>query len=401
MNQKDLRTQKGQSIILVAAAMVLLVMFVALAVDMSNAYYHRRTAQNGADGGALGGVRQMAVQINNKKKLDGLIQAEMNDFAERNGILDTDGIFSNTVNGNVVGYYVDAAGKRLPEEPKVGGGTIPVGAYGVECLTTMVAPTYFGGIVGLDGVTVHARAVSVLKEVCSNDCVVPIAMQVEALFKGNGQPKLTGCFNIWNGSGAGNFGWLNWTWQETACADESRTCPEDCKVQDCDSGCLSYNLDPAHCASGYIRTGDWAAGTSGVKTTDNNVLDWLDYYLGLVDGIQHPFTIPVYDYTNEIEPWSVNGGCSVMTDIEDPSSGGLHYHIVGFAKMQIMGYQLSQGGGQIMVGDQGLECETVGLDPGNGFRITARFLEWVTDWNTDDACYDPYSTLRASPKILE
>ena len=121
MNEKKFPNESGQSLILVAAAMVMLVLFVAITVDVSSAYYSRRTAQNAADGAALAGVSRMATGINKKNaRLDDDIQKDMNDFAERNGIADTNEIFADTVNANVEGWYVDAEGNRLSGEPKVG-----------------------------------------------------------------------------------------------------------------------------------------------------------------------------------------------------------------------------------------------------------------------------------------
>lgn len=422
MKEKDLK-QSGQSIVLVAAAMVLLVLFVALSVDASNAYYHRRTAQNGADGAALGGVRQLATQINNKKKLDALIQAEMNDFAERNGILDTDGTLANTVNANVEGWYVDMEGNRLLDAPRVGGGTVPVGAYGVEAITHIVAPTYFGGIFGLRGLPITARAVALVRELCGTDCVVPITTHVEALCGGNPdldkcKPKIGRCFNIWNESQTdtpGSFGWINWTWQEAKCADGSRPCPSiDQGVNACDTGTLDSNLDPRNCASGFIKVGDWVSNATGVMNSKDHVLCWLRWYLGSRDmdcnevspWVPHPFVIPLYNDTNEAYS---SGECNAVDpgNPDDLSTGGLHYQIVGFARMQLLGFRLSQGGSAVVSeGNDGYDldgtpCVTIGEEPSNGFRITARFDEYVEEFDNSSSCYDPTGTLLSSPKLFE
>ncbi|NIV35795.1 MAG: hypothetical protein GWN58_42020, partial [Anaerolineae bacterium] len=111
MSGKQQVQERGQSLVLVAAAMVLLVMFVAITVDVSSAYYNRRTAQNAADAAALAGVSRMATGINKKNsRLDDDIKADMNDLAERNGIEDTDGVLADDLNLNVDGWYVDMEG---------------------------------------------------------------------------------------------------------------------------------------------------------------------------------------------------------------------------------------------------------------------------------------------------
>ena len=83
MIEKMLSKESGQSLVLVAAALVALVLFVAITVDVSSAYYNRRTAQNAADGAALAGASRLATQINNRTKLDGQIQIDMNDLIAR------------------------------------------------------------------------------------------------------------------------------------------------------------------------------------------------------------------------------------------------------------------------------------------------------------------------------
>ena len=69
MNETKLVKEKGQSLVLVAGALVVLVMFVAIAVDLGSAYYARRTAQNAADGAAVAGASRLATGINNQRKL--------------------------------------------------------------------------------------------------------------------------------------------------------------------------------------------------------------------------------------------------------------------------------------------------------------------------------------------
>jgi hypothetical protein len=427
LNEKTTSKESGQSLVLVAAAMVILVLFVAITVDVSSAYYNRRTAQNAADGAALAGVSRMATQINKKNaRVDDEIKEDMNDFAERNGIADTDEILANDVNNNVDGWYVDTEGNRLAGEPMVGEmylDRVPDGAFGIEAITYITAPTYFGGIFGLDGLALEARAVSLLKQACGSNCVVPITTDVSLLLNPDGSPRIGQCFNIWRESQTGNetdpmtpglYGWVSWTWQRSMCTDEvygdGRPCPEvDQKVNGCDAGVLENNLDPSFCASGFIKVGDWMSSTSG-KVNADDVRCLLDYYLGIphpIDecgvssDVQHEFTIPVYDVsTAELGGSSIP--CLLMGPPYDGTSGGLHYRVAGFARMQILGYQLSQGTSEeVNVGHSGVGCTTVGEVPNNGSRITAEFRDYVQDIATSDECYDPSGTLLSAPRLNE
>lgn len=438
MNENRRDKERGQSLVLVAAAMVALVMFVAVAVDLGNAYYARRTAQNAADGAALAGVSVMATGINKKDpKLDGDIKAEMNEFAERNGIKDTNGNPGDGENTNVEGWYVDVHGNRLPGEPKVGAqekNYVPAGAYGVEAITHITPTAFFGGIFGVDGYPLQARAVSQLRLACSSDCVVPITTDIQNLLDEYGNTEVGTCFNIWMENQKENeeitpglFGWVNWTWQQSMCSDpdygDGRPCPYvDQKENGCDADTLPDNLNPGACASGFVQVGDWMNSTAGVKNADN-ARCWLSYYVGFVDpdlkkvcadGEPHSFTIPVYDITTLTVHPDVNPvPCNAMSQPYDPYywpdsdgkkySDGLHYRVAGFARMQILQYQLSGGNPvpETLDFDPSVECITTGVEPDDGFRITAEFIEWVDDVNASSECYDPFGTLWSSPKLTE
>ena len=91
-----------------------------------------------------------------------------------------------------------------------------------------------------------------------------------------------------------------------------------------------------------------------------------------------------------------------MKDLDDVCSGGLHYRVAGFARMQILGYQLSQGESDtVNVGHSGEGCVTLGEIPHNGNRITAEFREYVDDYDTSNECYDPSGSLLSAPKLTE
>jgi len=382
MNENRERKQEGQSIVLVAVALIALVIFAAIAVDVSNTYVHRRTAQNAADAAALAGARDLGRQLNACSlnpscdmdtnfwmySTETTIQAAMNDYAERNGIEDTDGVPANTVNTNVTGFYLDESGDII-QDPN--GNPIVIGALdivqpdarGVEATADSLAPSFFGGVIGLDGIPVSAESAVVFEGVCTAPCIVPIATYTYSF-------EFDHCYNIWNGEGSGNFGWLNWSWQnEPACEQGGSTCS---------SGCVADNLvDP--CRSGMISVGDWLAGTVG----DNNsnairaaLRDYID--------TQTPFTVPIYDRVGC--PWNSppcdqgDPGCTCAAcGGGDPGNGqGWGYRVVGFAKFLPIAYQLAQGGGNAY--PQGFDpsiCDTVGEPPHGGNRISGYFLGFV------------------------
>jgi hypothetical protein len=383
MKENNERRQYGQSIVLVAVALVALVIFAAIAVDVANTYLHRRTAQNAADAAALAGARDLARQLNECSlnpdcdleenfwmwSSEIPIMEEMNDFAERNGIQDTDGMPGNYVNQNVVGYYLGADGLRISdgENDIIIGATdiVHPDARGVEAVAASLAPSFFGGIIGLDGISVDAESAVIFEGACSDNCLIPIAPYSRTF-------EYNHCYNIWNGEGSGNFGWLNWTLQGNTCEQGGGACSAQC---------LEQNLNPETCNSGRIEVGDWVGGTVG----DNNskgIRDQLDWYIDEME----PFSVPIWDYTNE------GGGCG------RPGSG-LHYHVAGFGRFQALAYQLSQGGGNAYnpYGIDIEDCEDWGDGPHGGNRITGEFLPWVEGEGGD--C-DPFGSVIA-PSVIK
>lgn len=343
---------RGQSAVLVAIALLVLVIFAAITVDISSAYLGRRTAQNAADGAALAAVRQLAYQYNSGVWNDGAVKIELNNFGELNGAGDSDGILANAVNNSVTGVYLDEGKTPIGV---VGTGSVPADAMGVEATVFITTPAFFGGAVGRTGYPVQADATAMLELACGADCIVPVATHWYPF------TTTAECYNIWNGGGPGNYGWLNWSFQGIYC-----------HTGDCSAPCLRENMDHTiPCRSGFISVGELVAGTVGTMN-DKHVLDELEWY---IDN-EEEFTVIVWDQAEA-------GGCD------------MEYRVAGFARMQLLGYQLSQGGGKTVIyGDPGTDCETLGIEPNNGVRLTAKFRGWVGGEGGSN-CRVLYGSLRA------
>jgi hypothetical protein len=205
MDENTERQQTGQSLIIIAFAIIVLLIFVVIAVDLAYGYVHRRGDQNAADASSLAGARVLR-DIRNEYagNLDpnvpeAPIQEAMNDYAERNGILDTDGTLANTMNANVIGYYLDENGNRLHD---VNGQDLVIGelgyvdpdAKGIEAVVHSVAPSFFGGVMGLNGLPIEADAAVVFPGLaCTAGCIAPIATVTMTFEIGE-------CYNIWDGT---------------------------------------------------------------------------------------------------------------------------------------------------------------------------------------------------------
>jgi hypothetical protein len=182
------------------------------------------------------------------------------------------------------------------------------------------------------------------------------------------------CYNIYDGDHPGSFGWLHWQFQRGA--------DEACR---CNAVCTASNLDPNSCNSGQLSVGDWVASDSGISNSAaiRNQLRW---YMDTVT----PFTVVVYDITD-----CMAGKCDECAKMQGGSPRGFAYHVVGFAKFQLIGFSLATGGGGGQsYGHDGTGC--LGPEPTGGNRITGRFLEWVEGEGGD--C-DPYGTIIA-PRVV-
>jgi hypothetical protein len=292
--------QQGQSIVIVAVAMLALVVFVAVSIDMSSAYVGRRTAQNAADGAAGAGARRLAFQINYGPFSDEWIKRDMNDLAERNGVSDTGGALADATNDNVEGWYLDEEQNRIG---LVGAGTVPADTWGIEAVTYITTSAFFGGMLGFDAYPLQAEAAVMLEQACGEDCLVPIATHLRPFTMTEGL-----CYEIWNGIDPGNFGWVNW--------DNQPPPANHCGVN---TPCLIDNFDTP-CNSGFIQVGDWVSATTGVASALGNQKDHglMPY---LTEG--NTVTVIVWDTTRGA------GGTNVA------------YRVAGFARLQLIAYQLS------------------------------------------------------------
>jgi hypothetical protein len=470
MNEKEHRRESGQSIVIVAMAVIVLLIFVVIAVDLAYAYVHRRGDQNAADAASLGGAQELARQLNHYGSLDTSdicywpncssdqdVKEAMNAFAERNGIEDTGGSAEDAINTNVEGYYLAADGTRLSNQIQIGNYEfIPSQARGVEAIVHSTAPSFFGGVVGLDGLPIRAEAaVAFQGGACYEDCIAPIATLTMTFV-------YTQCYNIWDGprqtstvcskdentscsgdkdcylgpcqvdpdtcpdggpccqdrpylgcsedsdcdmgtcienpnldehTSMSGLGWLNWTLQ-----GDGHSCMDVGEPNDCSSECTSYNLKPSTCLSGGISAGqgedgDWVAGGAGVKN-DVCIRKLLTCFIPPEENVPLPGGCPSITCPNPGEKITVvvydrveGTGCN-----QDQNPGKMRYHVVGFARFQILGYELAQGGGNA-AGHDGVGCLDYG---GSGNRITGVFDSWYSGMGGD--C-DPIGTITGSSMI--
>jgi hypothetical protein len=179
---------RGQTLVLVALIAIILIGFVALAVDGGNAYAVRREAQSAADAAAMAGTWAMVEYRGASPAADILMY--VNQYAQANGVRDTNGNPNDIVNDNVRAYYVYFDGSCVPLgaecwELHTGPDVIPAGARGIEAAISISQTTFFARAVGVSQVQAGARATATYQP---DGGILPIAVN-EYWYGAQGHPE--------------------------------------------------------------------------------------------------------------------------------------------------------------------------------------------------------------------
>lgn len=185
-------TERGQLLIIVALGMVVLLGFVALAVDLGHAYTKRRLAQNAADASATAGLR--LVRLSDPSTPGSVIHAEIQRVALLNGRAQV---------GDDDAEFVDLNGDSLGPVKSYAGSLDDVA--GVRVRTYISYDTFLASILSMPRMTSAARATAMSMEVAATSTtgLRPIAIPVGSYDVGQE-------YTIWDDSreAPGNAGWL-------------------------------------------------------------------------------------------------------------------------------------------------------------------------------------------------
>lgn len=159
--------ERGQALVLIALAAIVLVAFVALAVDGSQTYSQRRVAQNAGDGAAVAGAYRLGILYGTPAMADPLdaqnrMLRDMHAAAERHGLPDTNGIAGDEINSNIEAYFTDDEGNQLAACVIGTCNAVPEDALGIRLQVRKEFDTYFAGVIGWDEATIGASALAVV-----------------------------------------------------------------------------------------------------------------------------------------------------------------------------------------------------------------------------------------------
>ena len=143
------KSESGQALVFAALALVVLIGFAGLGIDMGVLRYQKRLQQSAADAAALAGASNLA-------STSGGVTAGAQNASAANGFADTGGGQTSacTASNATVGTVCVQV-----NNPPLSGPHTSNGNY-VEALVTVVQPTYFMSIFGTNSAVITARAVA-------------------------------------------------------------------------------------------------------------------------------------------------------------------------------------------------------------------------------------------------
>ncbi|MBN1135667.1 MAG: Tad domain-containing protein [Anaerolineae bacterium] len=257
--------ERGQSIIVIAFIVIMLLALVAVVVDVGNAYAQRRVAQNAVDSAAMAGVRELAEGLiaGNDQFFgvtDNQVLQAIEDYAEINS-LDPNA---------VVAWYIDADGQHLRQVGTTPGSLVPrklVDANGVLQKVEGVAVkgdlpfnTYFAHLIGFPTMTASAPAEAwVMAGMCNGDHLFPVTIITSSFdTEPGGVPVIGKIYTMWEHEllAPGNFGWLYWVDGDGVVRGSP---PQNANVPVLEQNILDTTR------SGYWAVGDWVHGNPGVN----------------------------------------------------------------------------------------------------------------------------------------
>ncbi len=285
--------ERGQALITVVIALLVLLLFAGLAIDVGNMYAQRRHMQNAADAGALAGARELCLGHTETQAV-----AAANDYAgPRNG--------APQVQSVVVGNRVVVT-------------------------TTVPVTSFFAQLIGITTTPVHATAKAACGEATSGCGIFPIAFDLDVYNDipcgsyfyvwANDNSDIDGslcqncdCSEAFLGRsviGPGNRGWLRFSPPDSP---YPATCGSNCGASAL--ACWIENDWP-----GKVDIGQCVPGNPGVKASDLKAID--DYRIG--DTVR----ILLWD------PDQPAGACTESNTVGDcPGTG---YQVRGFGCVTVI-----------------------------------------------------------------
>lgn len=332
---KNLHNEQGQSVVLIALGLAVLMAFMALAVDGGNVYAQRRQIQNAVDSASSAAGERLARHdpSSNGRATNGQVFSLVKKYLKDNGVV-VDGSGANAYNlsvryvtrdsanathidGSEITSYGSGAAAPL-KIPQVTGDPV----VGVYIQVDKRFESFFANVIGIRTMAVGANSPGYGAPIincappcngqpppettgaCCSDEVFPLAINQDTFQDLDGDGNLditfeesspTSLVTIWQRSAtAPNFVYVRW------------------KNQDNSASTLASNMGD------LSRSGTWYVQEYIPPSTGTMATSAVYNALNARRTANLPVTVPVYDATRS-------------------SGGETQYRIVGFARLQIVG----------------------------------------------------------------
>ncbi|GIV97386.1 MAG: hypothetical protein KatS3mg057_2043 [Herpetosiphonaceae bacterium] len=194
------RHESGQSLVLIALMLLVLVAFIGLSVDVGNAYSRQRSDQAAASAAAFSAMNAYVRGIKVDTQLRDYILTSLQENSVPVTQLQPVGTYAS--NGYTAwAQYLDPTGAHLAN---VGAGTVPAGFKFIRVTVIEDVRTHFANLVGRPTLTVSADAYATTCSAVNG--VYPLTFDHQAL---NGV-GLGDNFTVTNEKFTGNVGHLDW-----------------------------------------------------------------------------------------------------------------------------------------------------------------------------------------------
>lgn len=318
LQTQGVRSQKGQTLPIVAFGLIVILSFAGLAIDGGNVYMQRRRMQNAADSGALAGARELALGATTNKAVQSAVERYVSKNGGKSSGLAVEYVTATERIGSVASY-----GESSPPPPQ---------ATGVYVCSQTTYRTFFGGILGIKSKTSSAEAVGQAGSTGSlNKNLFPVAVDDDVLNSTSVGTVLKiwddNRITTWTGDPVpGQRGWLNLNFIYSSTDPNSRT--DDSNYS---------NAQLKEWVQGEFSERVYAGSPGGLDG------DFIDGDPGLRDSTIHEARarvgdvvfIPIFDnvYTRDFMQSNLTPAPS--SGWAGGFGGSSYYHIVGFAAFQI------------------------------------------------------------------
>ncbi|HET6737085.1 pilus assembly protein TadG-related protein [Mycobacterium sp.] len=351
-------SKRGQSLVIVALGMVVLVGMVGVVVDVGLQWGDNRASQNGSDAAAEAGAVVLMQYMLGAPKMDADVEDAVDAVANTNQL---------TIDH---AEYTDWQGHPLTPPVEVGyGGGIPTGAQGVLVVGTRAHETVFARVLGISELSVFTDAVAVAgpAEPCpvGGPCaLLPVTIPT-TIVTCDGQNKSLATLDPWIGpsedpsdppppqyiiplcgNNPGSVGWIDWTPPAGG--------NDELAKQICDPHPIDLDLP------------DWYYVTSTGNTNSSTVQDCWDKWIGKV------IMFPLFEDTCKTDPGE-------NTECTDPAPiGGQNqwYYFPSAAALTLTGAYVNGNNSDICDPSGGNGATTCLIGTFVDTAITGKVTEW-------------------------